>query len=195
MNISKFFHNSGTLGTFTSSRSSQNEYDIRFGHFNTVKTIEISPRWFLNTTFECSSYDFRQRQQHVKWEADVDSRDFSTSEFHAGAFAHEISECRFHVKMMIRKSTEIIFKRNWMNELLQQKRQIVVCLFTFLFAVVSPGGGSVVEMGGRKQENGITREIQNVLHPNYYIVKYVPSQLNSNFQSQTFRNQFCGALE
>ena len=56
-----------------------------------------------------------------------------------------------------------------MNELLQQKRQIVVCLFTFLFAVVSPGGGSVVEMGGRKQENGITREIQNVLHPNYYV--------------------------
>ena len=57
-----------------------------------------------------------------------------------------------------------------MNELLQQKRQIVVCLFTFLFAVVSPGCGSVVEMGGRKQENGITREIQ--IYPTPELLKY-----------------------
>ena len=82
VNVSKFFHNAGTLGTFTSSRSSQNEYNVRFGHFNTVKTIKISPRCSSNTTLECRRYD-RQRQQHVKW---ADSRDFSTSEFHAGAF-------------------------------------------------------------------------------------------------------------
>ena len=50
-----------------------------------------------------------------------------------------------------------------------EETNCIVCLFTFLFAVVSPGGGSVVEMGGRKQENGITREIQNVLHPNYHV--------------------------
>ena len=131
VNISKFFHNSGTLGTFASSRSSQNEYNIRFGHFNTVKTIKISPRWFLNTTFECSSYDFRQRQQHVKWEADVDSRDFSTSEFHAGAFAHEIPECRFHVKIMIRKSTEIIISKK-LNEWTFVAEETNCCLFVYL---------------------------------------------------------------
>ena len=80
VNVSKFFHNVGTLGTFASSRSSQNEYNIRFCHFNTVKTIKISPRCYFSnniSTFECSRYDdFRQRQQHVKWGAD-DSRDFS----------------------------------------------------------------------------------------------------------------------
>ena len=45
--------------------------------------------------------------------------------------------------------------------------------------------------------NNFTTRITGRVHTKYfcYASTYILSQINSNFQSQTFRNQFCGALE
>ena len=45
--------------------------------------------------------------------------------------------------------------------------------------------------------NNFTTSITGRVHTKYfcYASTYILSQINSNFQSQTFRNQFCGALE